>query len=261
VKVSLPAGTGVYETLAVVARRPAFLDRHLRRLERGAETLGIPKARERVEALVRAKLGTCPEAPTALRVEAPGHGIPGATMRPRVQVPPGPIVVLCGKAGKARGPADTIKHTFRAAKVTARNEAAAAGAFEALVANEKGLYAEGTITSLFAVVQGVLSTPGDDLFPLPGIARGIVLEEAARAGTPVAYRGLAEADLAGAEEVFLTNALLGVLSVDALLLADGRRVELPPRREIALALERARAEREEADRAAAIAPAEDVEGT
>lgn len=254
-KLKLPEGTGVYETLAIVGQRPAFLALHLERLARGAELLGVPKARERVESLIYAKLGACPPEPVVLRVEAPGHGIPGGTVRPRKQLPAGPLVVFVPKDGKPRGVEDTIKHTARATKVTARNEAQAKGAFEALVLNEKGVVAEGTVTNVFAVVGGALATPGDELFPLPGIARRVVLEEAAKLGVAVQLRGLAVDELASASEVFLTNAAVGVVSVDALILPDGKRLELPAARDLAPRLEAARQAREDEDRARTPLPA------
>ncbi|HKE00896.1 MAG TPA: aminotransferase class IV [Planctomycetota bacterium] len=255
-KINLPVGTGVYETIAIVGRRPAFLALHLERLDRGAALLGIPKARERVEALVLAKLDGCSEEALAMRVDAPGHGIPGATVRPRRAIPEGSIgIALPAKPGPARSSVDAIKHTARASKVTARNEAVAGGAFEALIADPKGAIVEGTITNVFARIGDVLVTPGDDLFPLPGIARRIVLEEAARAGVKVELRGLAADELAGAREVFLTNAAIGVLAVDALLMPGGRRIELPAARELTPLLADLRGKREEEDlRSAPSAP-------
>lgn len=257
-KLKLPDGTGVYETIAVVDRRPAFLALHLERLARGAELLRVPKARERVEQLVLAKLASCGEGEVVVRAEAPGHGIPGGTVRPRRQIPDGPLTVYVPAAGKARGIEDTLKHTARAAKVTARNEAHARGAFEALVLDDKGMVAEGTISNVFARVAGALVTPGDDLFPLPGIARRIVLEEAARLGIAVVHRGLPPDELAAAEEVFLTNAAVGCLPVDVLVFHDGRRVEIARGRDFATRLEAARRAREDDDRARVQLPVEDA---
>ncbi len=254
-KLKLPFGTGVYETIAVVGRRPAFLVAHLDRLEKGAEILGIPKARERVESIVRAKLAVCPETPTAMRAEAPGHGIPGVSFRPRTTDPEGPVVLLWPSSpGDKRSVADALKHTLRAAKVTARNEAMTAGAWEALVLDDQGIAVEGTITNVFARVGDVLVTPGDDLFPLPGIARAIVLEEAKRLGIAVEHRGLRIDDVRAAREIFLTNALVGVQSVSAVLLPDGERHALPPSPEWSARLEAARAERERVDLESAPGP-------
>jgi branched-subunit amino acid aminotransferase/4-amino-4-deoxychorismate lyase len=257
-KIKLPVGTGVYETIAVVHRKPAFLDLHLDRLERGAEWLAIPRARERVLQMIVAKLGACPDEPTALRAEAPGHGIPGTSHWPRLRdVNPGqPVGLYYPKTGKARGLEDTIKHSQRAAKTTARNEAKSAGCWDAVVVNDKGVAAEATVCNVFAVLDGRLATPGDDLFPLPGVARAIVLEEAAKAGIPVDLKGLTFEDLTRASEVFLTNSLVGVLPVDFILHADGPRHPCPPSHERGLVLAAAFRAREEADLTTAPGPAD-----
>lgn len=246
-KLKLPFGTGVYETIAIVNRHPAFLQLHLDRLAKGAELLQVPKARERVEQLIVNKLASCPETPTAMRVDAPGHGIPGATLRPRKQLPEGALGLYWPKAGKARGIEDTLKHSQRAGKITARNEAQAAGCWECVVLNEKGIAAEGTITNLWAVLDGAAVTPGDDLFPLPGIARHVILEEAKKQQIPVVMKGLSFDDLLRASEVFLTNTQIGALHVDFLVDPEGKRHDLGADRAMSSRLEAARQAREDED--------------
>ncbi|MBI3818754.1 MAG: aminotransferase class IV [Planctomycetes bacterium] len=258
-KIKLPFGTGVFETIAVVGRRPAFLNLHLDRLERGADWLGIPRARERVELMIRNKLSACPETPAALRAEAPGHGIPGTSVGPRMRdASTGPVGVYYPKTGAARGPADTIKHSLRAPKTTARNDAKLLGAWDALVINEKGEVAESTVANIFVVIDGKLITPGDATFPLPGIARAIVLEEAKKLNIPIELRGFAFDDLANASEVFLTSALIGVLRVDFVLHHDGRRIDLSPSGDIGPRLAAARQGREDEDLKTAPGPTEYV---
>lgn len=261
-KIKLPAGTGVYETLAIVGRRPAFLERHLARLEKGAEWLGIPRARERVQQMILSKLASCPEAPTAMRADAPGHGIPGTSSWPRDRdtAPGARVGLYFPKQGKARGPEDTIKHTQRAAKTTARNEAKGAGCWDAIVVDPSGTAVETTVANLFAFLEGTLVTPGDDHFPLPGIARSVVLEEAARLGVPTAFRGLTFEDLTRAEEVFVTNSIVGVLPVGFVVHVDGRRIDLPGGHVRTAPLVAAFRAREEADLTTAPGPPEDAGG-
>jgi branched-subunit amino acid aminotransferase/4-amino-4-deoxychorismate lyase len=260
-KIKLPQGTGVYETIAVVGQRPAFLDLHLARLARGAEWLGIQRARERMSQVILQKLGACPPEPTAMRAEAPGHGIPNATIWPRRRdITDGPVGVHFPKTGKARGAEDTIKHNLRASKIVARNEAKSAGCWDALVLNDKGIAAEATIANIFVVIGGRLATPGDDLFPLPGVVRAIVLEEAQKLGLAVEFRGLAAADLPACQEFFFTNSLAGVLAADFAVAPDGSRVDFPSGRDVSTALARAFASREEEDLRSAPGPAEVVAG-
>jgi 4-amino-4-deoxychorismate lyase len=256
-KIKLPFGTGVYETIAVVGRRPAFLARHLDRLERGADWLNIPRARERVEQMIRNKLGTCPETPVALRAEVPGHGIPGTMTWPRNRdLGGGPIRIYWPKAGKARGAEDTIKHTQRAAKTTARNHAKAVGAWDAFVVDAAGNAVETTVSNVFLWTGSALVTPGDAQFPLPGVARAIVIEEAAKLNIPVEYRALTRDDVAGAREMFLTNAIAGVLAIDSVAFADGPEVRLPAEHPMTGRLAKARQDREDEDLRTAPGPTE-----
>lgn len=260
-KLKLPYGTGVYETIAIVGRKPAFLARHLERLERGAEWLAIPRARERVEQLILSKLGACPETPMAMRAEAPGHGIPGTSVWPRDrELTGGPYGLYWPKAGKARGPEDTIKHTQRAAKTTARNEARAAGCFDAAVLDAAGAAAEATVSNVFVLLDGTLVTPGDAQFPLPGVARGVVLEEASKLGLPVAFRGLVLEDFSRAMEAFVTNSIAQVLPIRFVVVHDGRRIELPATHPTADRLLGDYRAREAADLAAAPGPMVSGEG-
>lgn len=255
-KVKLPFGTGCYETIAVVNQRPAFLERHLERLARGADWLNIPRARERVLQMIRNKLAACPAEPTAFRAEAQPHGIPSSMMWPRFRDITNPTGLYYPKPGKARGPEDTIKHNQRAAKTTARNEAKAAGAWDSLVVDATGSIAESTIANIFAVIDGKLVTPGDAQMPLPGVARGIVLEEVARLGLPIEFRGLTFDDLSRASEVFLTNSLIGVLPVQFVVAFDGRRIDLQPTHPTTDQLAAARQAREDKDLKTAPGPAE-----
>ena len=62
-------------------------------------------------------------------------------------------------------------------------------------------------------------------FWLDGVMRGLVLEIAAEAGISAEERRLDAADLAAAEELFLTNSLSGIRPVRDL---DGTHVPLGP---------------------------------
>lgn len=258
-KIKLPFGTGVYETIAIVGQRPAFLNLHMERLARGAEWLGVPRARERVEQMIRNKLSACSTEPTAMRAEAPGHGIPSMSMWPRFRDITGePIGMFYPKTGKARSAEDTIKHSIRAPKTTARNEAKAKGAWDAFVTDDKGNIAETTIANVFAVIDGKLVTPGDAQCPLPGISRGIVLEEAQKLNLPVEQRAISWTDLTKASELFLTNALIGVLRVDFVISHDGSRLDLPADGPVTRQLAAARQAREDEDLKSAPGPLEFV---
>jgi para-aminobenzoate synthetase / 4-amino-4-deoxychorismate lyase len=70
--------------------------------------------------------------------------------------------------------------------------------------------------SVFAVVNGSLQTPAADGRILPGVTRAAVLKVAQLNGIEVKTGAITRAQLAGASEVFVTNALRGVMPVQAI---------------------------------------------
>jgi len=93
----------------------------------------------------------------------------------------------------------------------ALRQAEAAGAFEALLLNERGLLAEGARSNVvLALPEGLFTPPVADGC-LPGTVRRRLLE----AGT-IVERSLTQDDLRRAREVFLLNSLIGVLPVGRL---------------------------------------------
>jgi len=104
-------------------------------------------------------------------------------------------------------------------------EARRAGAEDAILLNPEGLLAEGTTSNVFLVRGGRVRTPELDSGILSGITRGLLLREMPRAGIPVEEGRLPEAELRGAEEVFLTSTVRGVApvtKVDGRPVGDGR---------------------------------------
>jgi len=91
--------------------------------------------------------------------------------------------------------------------------------------------------NVFAVIDGTLCTPPLDGRLLPGITRATVLRLAAEAGIPAKEVRLTVADLADAAEVFMTNAVRGLIPVrsgpasDRLATALAARPARPPRSE------------------------------
>ena len=85
-----------------------------------------------------------------------------------------------------------------------------------LIQDADGEVLETDRASVFAVVEGSLRTPPADGRILPGVARSAVLEAARRSGIEVTAGALTRAQLADASEVFVTNALRGVMPVQAI---------------------------------------------
>ncbi len=109
-----------------------------------------------------------------------------------------------------------MKHLNRLEQVLARSEVPAGDATELLVFSSSGALVSGTMSNVFLARHGRLFTPRLDRCGVAGVMRRVVLREAAADGVPVAEANLTADDLAAADEVFVTNARIGVWPVRAL---------------------------------------------
>jgi branched-chain amino acid aminotransferase len=114
-----------------------------------------------------------------------------------------------------------IKSTNFLNNILAKIESLRAGAYEGILLNWKGYVAEGTISNVFAVKNGVLSTPHTSTGILEGVTRGLVLDLARKLGIRSREVLLRPKDLDDAEECFITNTTIEVLPVTII---DGRPV-------------------------------------
>lgn len=208
-------GMAVFDTLLYADGCRYFEEEHLARLSAGAQALSIdwPLPWDPVAALdaVCQAIATPAGEEFALRVTvsrgAPGHGPTLVVTARRVQAPPREGVVVALEAGAkiAADELETIKSTSRARNLLAREAANRRGAWDALVRTDAGDVSEATIANLFAVVGGEVITPALERGCLPGIMRAKVLAEIESAGIPHRVARIELAELARAEELFLTN--------------------------------------------------------
>lgn len=106
----------------------------------------------------------------------------------------------------------------------ARAQAQAAGAFEAVLCTTDGDLAEGTSSNIFLWTESGLHTPGLDRGILGGVTRESVLQACFSAGIPVFERKIELHELDTAVEVYITNAVIGLVPVAKII---ARRSELP----------------------------------
>jgi para-aminobenzoate synthetase component 1 len=214
---------GLFETLRALDGRPVFLDRHHRRLEQAARTLGLElpstldEWRERLARLAHAnQLGD--GSFKVVRFRDVGGVAEFAVSRPTGYLPEQyERGFRLRTASTARaGSMHMVKSLAYLENLLARRSAQAAGFDEVLFADPSGNLLEGGATNLFVVVGGkVFTPPATNL--LPGVARSVVLE---LCGAAAEERLLTPDLVAAAEEVFVTNALMGVMPVAEL---EGRR--------------------------------------
>jgi branched-chain amino acid aminotransferase len=109
------------------------------------------------------------------------------------------------------------KHANYLASLLALSEARGVSCHDALLLNRAGHVAEAATSNVFVVRSGALLTPPLADGPLPGVTREAILECAAAAGVPAEGRSLTLEAMQQADEVFLTNSVIGARPVTALI--------------------------------------------
>jgi D-alanine transaminase len=118
-----------------------------------------------------------------------------------------------------------LKTTGLLANVLAKQDARAAGAFEAWLVGPDGTLREGASTNAWIVSGGRLITHPLSAQILPGIARAALLDIARDAQVPVEERRFSLAEALAADEALLTSTtapLLPVVTIDGHAVGNGR---------------------------------------
>jgi 4-amino-4-deoxychorismate lyase len=230
----LQFGEGVFETIACLNGRPRLLPLHLERLEFGCERLGIqPPGQEEItaeilglvsgieraivkllvtggEALARGYARSGNERATRITIRYPWPHEDPAHLHDGVMVRT--LSMRLGENPRLAG----LKHCSRLEQVLARSEVAADESLgEGILFSSSGNLVCGAMSNLFLVRESCLLTPRIDLCGVAGVMRRVVLREARRVGIPTRECELRAENLAAAEEVFLTNARIGIWPVRA----------------------------------------------
>ncbi len=218
-------GLGLFETLRSWSGHATLLDRHLSRLRRSAEELGLPidlsalPDSEAVAILLRAN-GV--EGDAMLRITLTGglSASHGSTlwMRSAPLPPPireeGAVVALDSWEVAPSNPLARHKTLNYWERRRAFEEARRVDLDEVLSTGPRTCYWEGSRTNLFIVRGVTMMTPCLDGPIVPGIMRGLVLEHARALMREVSeVPSLSRVELRGADEVFLTNSVRGILPV------------------------------------------------
>lgn len=219
-------GYGVFETLRVAWNHIEVPELHYERMKRGAAVLEItlPKYSVWIAELRQIVTSEQRQEPYALRLTLSG-GARSKVLSSRLihhirSIPytaadylEGVKVCILSHPRNEHSPCVSIKSTNAIENLLAKKEAAKKGAREGIWLNTKGLLAEGTVSNLFFVKDKVLSTPALECGCLPGTRRSIVMECARKLDIPVREGRFSPTYLEQADEVFLTNALMGLLPV------------------------------------------------
>jgi branched-chain amino acid aminotransferase len=229
----ITVGDGVFETLKIIGGTPFAMGRHLRRLDRSAEALGLPSPdHDEVRAAADAVVAANGLDSGRLRITLTGgpgplgsaRGTEGTTLLLAVsELTPaehGVDVITVDWTRNERGALTGLKTTSYAENVMALARATDAGAGEAIFANTAGNLCEGTGSNVFVAIDGRLVTPPLSAGPLAGITRELVLEITDAVEEDLPFDALFHAD-----EAFLTSSTRDVQAIRGV---DGVGLRLCP---------------------------------
>jgi 4-amino-4-deoxychorismate lyase len=236
-------GDGLFETIACRRGRPRFLSLHLERLRLGCSRLGIePGSLDEIRSEVRALAREVDKAIVKVVITrgvalARGYGVTGREKATRITfrypwpqenpaLPHAGVRIRTATLRVGENPALAgLKHCNRLEQVLARQEWTDPDIAESLLFSSSGKLVSGIMSNVFMVEGSRLRTPRVDLCGVAGVMRRVVLREAALAGIPTQEDVLGAEDLHKADELFLTNARIGIWPVREL---DGRVLEPGP---------------------------------
>ena len=229
-------GHGLFETMRVYDGQVFAWERHMQRLQAGAKVLSWPQlppvadlaeavqellavnglrqasvrlALTRGEGVARPEPSVCGE-PTVFIITSP-LSLPTAAVYAQ-----GWQLITANLRRNAASPLCRLKSANYLENILAKQQARQAGAAEALLLNNAGYVAEGTMSNIFLLQGEEMCTPDLDSGLLPGITREIVLALGKELGLKVRQAQIQPAELLQAEEVFLTSSLLELMPVTSL---------------------------------------------
>lgn len=234
-------GDGVYEVIRTYTGRPFALEAHLARLDRSAAALDLIQPYSHAEwtdhILEGIRRAAFPEAKIYIQLSrgvAPRDHAYSTELTPTVVMTVREFHPLDRSMQAAGVDALTtedirwgrcdIKSVNLLANVLARQQVKQAQVFEAILVRA-GLVTEGAVSTVMVVRSGTVMTAPEGPHILSGVTRAVVLDLARTEGIPIQERFVSQADLYGADEVFLTGTtveVLAVVRIDGKVIGDGR---------------------------------------
>jgi len=230
-------GDGVYELVPVYSRVPFRIDEHLARLERSLAAVRIrnPYSRAEWRDILLKVVEKQPFEDQGIYFQVTrgvakrDHSFPKDAV-PTVFVMSNPLVcppkALVESGASAVTAVDDrwhhcdIKSISLIGNCLLRQVSADAGAVETILFRD-GKLTEASASNVFVVKDGVILSPPKSNLILPGITYDVVVELAQGAGLPFEFREVSEAEVRGADELWVTSSSKEVLAVVRL---DGKPV-------------------------------------
>ncbi|MFN2622238.1 MAG: aminotransferase class IV [Chthoniobacterales bacterium] len=241
-------GEGIYETLRTYNGRLFLYDRHMRRLRNSARLidLALPFTDDDLAARIRDTIAAAnlDKADAYVRVLVTrGTGeltydlratpTPSWVIIVKPLIPPATevydrgvkVVMVDIVRNHPQSVNPMIKSNNLMNSALAAQQAQKRGGFEAVMRNYRGELTECTQSNLFIVKNGAALTPPLESGLLPGITREFIFDLGRDAGIDVHERVLADDDLFGADEAFLTSTtreVLPIVIVDDQKIGEGK---------------------------------------
>ena len=219
-------GDGVFETIKAVNSVPFRLPQHYERMISATKFLGIIevlplekvadiiseliKRNDLINAQIRLTISSGKEdcsPPTFLVSTKPFKPYPEKLYQD------GAIIINSKYRKCELTPAARIKTTSYEENLILRREAKSLGCLESVVCNHDNFVCEGSFSNVFAIIDGKVVTPDDDLPILPGVTRQTVIEICKENAIEVMEDRFFLEDFLSAEEVFLSSTLMDIMPV------------------------------------------------
>jgi len=230
-------GDGVYEVIPAYSKHPFRMAEHLRRLQHSLDKVRISNPHSDSEwsrltgEILQRNAGDDQSVylqvtrGVAKRDHAFPQGVsPTVFMMSTPLVTPAPALVesgvACITAQDHRWLNCDIKSTSLLGNCMLRQLSADAGAAETILFRD-GQLTEASASNVFVVRDGVVLAPPKDNLVLPGITYDVVIEIARAREFQIEVRPVSEAEVRGADEIWVTSSTKEVLAVTTL---DGKAV-------------------------------------
>lgn len=226
-------GHGLFETLRAYNGKPFLLEKHVERMEKGSQILGIDfplsfeETKEAIEKLIganglgdtdaRIRITVTGGSDTSLQIRTKGK--PNVlietqhyTQPPKEAYREGVSLWISGIRRNLSSPLSSIKSCNYMDCLLAHSEALDRGLFDAVMLATDGTVAEAATSNIFMVYKNTLLTPQLGGI-LPGVTRLAVIGLSREIGFPFREIAISPEDLLDADEVFLTNSMVEILPV------------------------------------------------
>jgi branched-chain amino acid aminotransferase len=230
-------GDGVFETMRAYAGRIFRLDQHIRRLLDSAHSIKIriSQADDQLACICEELLERNQAGEAIIRISVTrglalggigtaraGEPTIAAFIRPPMPIPPNasaegvPISISSIRKMPSRALNSRVKSMNYLNSILARSEAEEAGAYDAILLDEKDCITETSVANIFFTREHRLFTAGPESDILLGITRAAVLELAAEVGLDSQEAAISASEIAGFDECFLTNSAIELLPVTSI---------------------------------------------